>query len=258
MKLPLSIKDSLALLISAIGVHLLYVLVVRPNAALAVFAAEQSGRAVQRTFFVIIKDYEQEICFILFLWGMYLILQKCLALTKDRYLFKTKLIDEPDARADTTLEMRAALREFEQIEDDDTRNSPLIKTLSSAARRYIATRDIQNTSDAIVTGVDALAARLEAENSMIRYLIWVIPSIGFIGTVRGIGAALSQADAALAGDISGMTDSLGVAFNSTLVALIISIVLMFFLHELQRLQDKLVTDTQAYCEEFLLHRIEKN
>jgi biopolymer transport protein ExbB/TolQ len=97
--------------------------------------------------------------------------------------------------------------------------------------------------------------RMEAENSMIRYLIWAIPSIGFIGTVRGIGEALSQADEALAGNIAGMTDSLGIAFNSTFVALLISIGLMFLLHQLQRLQDSLVVDTQGYCESFLLNRI---
>jgi biopolymer transport protein ExbB/TolQ len=90
---------------------------------------------------------------------------------------------------------------------------------------------------------------------MIRYLIWAIPSIGFIGTVRGIGGALAQADQALAGDIGGMTNSLGLAFNSTFVALLISIVLMFLLHQLLRLQDGLVVDTQAYCEKFLLKRI---
>jgi len=73
--------------------------------------------------------------------------------------------------------------------------------------------------------------------------------------VRGIGTALSQADQALAGDIGGMTESLGVAFNSTFVALLISIILMFLLHQLQRLQDSMVTDTQEYCESFLLNRI---
>ena len=55
-----------------------------------------------------------------------------------------------------------------------------------------------------------------------------IPSIGFIGTVRGIGEALSQAHVAVEGDIAGMTASLGVAFNSTFVALVVSIFLMFF------------------------------
>ena len=46
--------------------------------------------------------------------------------------------------------------------------------------------------------------------------------------MRGIGEALAKADQAVQGDITGMTNSLGVAFNSTFVALIISIILMFF------------------------------
>ena len=254
------IKSVAALLVSTVGVHGFYLSFIRPNAERALFLAQQQGQSAARTFSVILKDYEQEICIILMFWGIYLIIDKYLAITRHRYLFNTQLISdnaETSEGSSTLDEMQSALQEFEKIEDEETRNTPLIKTLKTAARRYVATQDAQNTSDAIVTGVDALAARIESENSMIRYLIWAIPSVGFIGTVRGIGQALSQADQALAGDIAGMTDSLGVAFNSTLVALMISILLMFLLHELQRLQDKLVVDTQAYCEEFLLHRIEK-
>ncbi|MGI9346139.1 MAG: MotA/TolQ/ExbB proton channel family protein [Gammaproteobacteria bacterium] len=265
-RLSLSIKDGIALIISAISVHLIYVAWIRPNAAEALLEAQQQGEAVARTLFVVLQDYEQEICLILMLWGIYLILYKYYQLNKHRFLFNMQLIPEraasdPDATVpqDSIKDnMHSVLHEFEQIQDRETRDAPLIKTLSMAARRYIATGDIQNTSDAIVTGVESLGAQLEAENSMIRYLVWVIPSIGFIGTVRGIGQALSQADKALAGDISGMTASLGIAFNSTFVALLISILLMFLLHELQRSQDRLVVDTQSYCEEFLLQRIEKH
>jgi hypothetical protein len=64
-----------------------------------------------------------------------------------------------------------------------------------------------------------------------------------------------MADKALAGDIAGMTDSLGVAFNSTLVALLRSVFLMFLFHELQRLQDSEILDTQAYCDKYLLGKI---
>lgn len=252
-------------MLSTVGVHTLYVSLIRPHAEQALLFAQQQGQVASRTLPVILKDYEQEICIILMFWGIYLILDKCYTIAKHRYLFKMQLIadDNPpgeplDGAQSTLQKMQSALCEFEKIEDPGTRNAPLIKTLSSAARRYVATEDVQNTSDAIVTGVEALAAQIESENSMIRYLIWAIPSIGFIGTVRGIGQALSQADQALAGDIAGMTNSLGLAFNSTLVALIISILLMFLLHELQRLQDKLVVDTQAYCEQFLLNKIEKN
>jgi len=264
--MPNLIKAAAALIVSAVSVHAVYLSVIRPRAEQALLVAAEQGRAVARTLPVVLKDYEQEICIILMFWGIYLILEKCYAIVKHRYLFNLKLIgdddgggdgDEKDRERSTLREMESALRDLEGLTDREMRDTPLVKTLRTAARRYIATQDAQNTSDAIVTGVDALAARIESGNSMIRYLIWAIPSIGFIGTVRGIGQALSQADQALAGDISGMTNSLGIAFNSTLVALIISIFLMFLLHELQRLQDKLIVDTQAYCEEFLLSRIEK-
>ena len=90
--------------------------------------------------------------------------------------------------------------------------------------------------------------RLDSELSMIRYIAWAIPSIGFIGTVRGIGEALAQAHKAVEGDITGVTMSLGVAFNSTLVALLLSIVLMFIVHQLQLQQEKLVLDTETYAD----------
>jgi len=94
--------------------------------------------------------------------------------------------------------------------------------------------------------------RLDSELAMVRYITWAIPSIGFIGTVRGIGEALAQAHKAVEGDIAGVTVSLGVAFNSTFIALVISIVIMFFTHQLQLMQERLVLDTQNYCDNKLL------
>jgi biopolymer transport protein ExbB/TolQ len=153
---------------------------------------------------------------------------------------------------DGEIDLVKALNEFETSQYSD---KPLLETWITCIRRYNYTQSVQNASDAMQASVEALAVRLEAGNSIIRYLIWAIPSIGFIGTVRGIGQALAYADEALAGDISGMTDSLGIAFNSTLVALFISIFLMALLHQLQRMQDGLVVDTQAHCEKYLLKHL---
>ncbi|MFT7266945.1 MAG: biopolymer transport protein ExbB/TolQ, partial [Porticoccus sp.] len=97
--------------------------------------------------------------------------------------------------------------------------------------------------------------RLDSELSMVRYIAWAIPSIGFIGTVRGIGEALSQAHKAVEGDIAGVTASLGVAFNSTFIALVISIFLMFIVHQLQLAQERLVLDTHNYCDNNLVRRL---
>ncbi len=53
-----------------------------------------------------------------------------------------------------------------------------------------------------------------------------------------------------------MTDSLGVAFNSTFIALVISIVLMFLVHHIQLVQERLVLDSERYCDNWLIRRLE--
>ncbi len=245
------IKSVIALIISIVVVHLAYIGYIQPQAQLVIEAARNAGQSAPRDLVVILKDYEQEICLILMFWGAFLILGKCAVILKERYLFTVDLFDGATGDKD---DMASVLQSLEDL-PIKIREAPLVRTLMASLRRYLITNDVQNTSDAIESSVEALALKQETENSMIRYLIWAIPSIGFIGTVRGIGQALSQADQALAGDIAGMTQSLGIAFNSTLVALLISIGLMFLLHQLQRLQDGLVVDTHDYCESFLLNRI---
>ncbi len=259
-------KTLSSLVVSVLAVHFAYSGYIRPQAELVLEAARQAGQSAPRHLVVILKDYEQEICLILMLWGMFLILVKCAAILREQYLFSIDLLEESAPEADAeeedgaeeapqpTRDLISVLNALETL-PADIRDTPLVRTLRASLRRFLITQDVQNTSDAIESSVEALALKQEAENSLIRYLIWAIPSIGFIGTVRGIGQALSQADRALAGDIAGMTESLGVAFNSTLVALLISIALMFMLHQLQRLQDNLVVNTQDYCEAFLLNRI---
>jgi biopolymer transport protein ExbB/TolQ len=249
--MPNVYKNLLVLVLAIIAIHLTYIGFIRPQAELAIETARQAGQSAPRDLFVILKDVEQEICLILMIWGTFLIADKCIHILKERYLFDIDLLESSAADKSG---LTTSLEEMEKL-PERVKKSPLVQTLMASLRRYLITNDVQNTSDAITASVEALGVRLEAENSMVRYLIWAIPSIGFIGTVRGIGQALSQADKALAGDIAGMTDSLGVAFNSTFVALVISIGLMFLLHQLQRLQDGLLVDTQEYCDKFLLNRI---
>ncbi len=83
---------------------------------------------------------------------------------------------------------------------------------------------------------------------MVRYVAWAIPAIGFVGTVRGIGESLQQAHKAVEGDVSGVVAGLGISFNSTLVALALSITVMFLLHQVQLRQERTVLDTEEYLD----------
>ena len=252
-----------AALLAAIGgaVHLCYAHIVRPAAEAAIQAARSAGQSAPRELVVILKDWEQEICIVLAIFCAIQILTRMWSLMSEQYLFEVDIFDEVETAesrgggsADKKAAVEKTLREIDAL-PDKMRNTQLMETLKASLRRYRITEDVQNTSDAIQTSVEALDMRLEADNAMIRYIIWAIPSIGFVGTVRGIGQALSQADEALAGDIAGMTAHLGTAFNSTLVALIASLVLMLILHALRRAQDRRLLQIQDYCEERLLRRI---
>jgi biopolymer transport protein ExbB/TolQ len=135
------------------------------------------------------------------------------------------------------------------------RDALLPRALLMALHRFAATRSIQDVSTTAHGLCQAESERLESELSMVRYIAWAIPSIGFIGTVRGIGDALAQAHRAVEGEIAGVTESLGVAFNSTLIALLISMVLMFLMHHLQLQQERLVLETESYLDEHLIQHL---
>ena len=244
-----------ALILAGSGgaIHLVYVQVIRPRAEAAIEAARIAGVSAPREWTVILKDWEQEICLVLLVFCVVQILRRMWSLASEQYLFGVDVLQQADEGASTLAD---TLDELENLPAEMS-GTQLMGALRASLRRYRITGDVQNTSDAIQTSVEALGTRFEADNAMIRYIIWAIPSIGFVGTVRGIGRALSQADEALAGDIAGMTASLGTAFNSTLVALLASLVLMLLLHALQRAQDRRLVDIQAYCEEFLLKRISR-
>ncbi|WP_462171371.1 MotA/TolQ/ExbB proton channel family protein [Pseudoalteromonas xiamenensis] len=199
------------------------------------------------SIWVILKDMEQQICFSLLFYCLFLMGYKLWRLLDEEAIYTCDFLADYDKSK--PLDIDIALNE---LESSTFCENPAMLTWINCIRRYKNTHNVQHAASAIAASVDSLAAQLESGNNMIRYIIWAIPSIGFVGTVRGIGQALAQADKALAGDISGMTASLGVAFNSTLVALFISLILMYFMHLLNSRQDSMVLKIQESCERHLL------
>jgi len=92
----------------------------------------------------------------------------------------------------------------------------------------------------------------------VHYLAWAIPAIGFLGTVRGLATSLTmggETQREIVDFIKGATLHLNVAFDCTLVALALSLGVMFMLHAVQREEEALVIDCQQYCLEHLVNRI---
>lgn len=251
-----------ALIISIIIVHAFYVSIVRPNAAQIIeqqteMTTINPDYVQERSTWVLIKDLEQESCFILMFWALAIMGYKAVNILSERKLLAVDLIPVTEGMRILPEDTREFARQVQALPERN-RLMLLPRALLNALRRFSSTRNIQDVASSTHTICESEADRLESELSMIRYISWAIPSIGFIGTVRGIGEALAQADKAVQGDIAGVTQSLGVAFNSTFIALLISIFLMFLVHQLQLLQERLVFDSENYCDDKLIRHMKSD
>ena len=253
---------AVGMLLSVLVVETFFSMVVRPRAdeiALKqrVMAAQGSatGRSSEeRSLYVIIKDPEQESEIVLGIVGMMILTHKLLQVRSERRLFKHDFLRIapgeriiPDDAFDRYKEMKAAVER-----EPRWRERLLPECMLAALHRFHATNSIQDAANAIKERAELTADQLDSSLSLVRYIAWAIPAIGFIGTVRGIGLALAFAEDAIKGDIAPVISALGLAFNSTLVALLISMVLMYVLHLVQSRQEAFVLETQTYCRDKLI------
>ena len=249
-----------SLFLSVILVHAMYVAWIRPQANAVmeeqrILLERDADYVPERSLYVIVRDFEQEACLILALWALAIMGYKARGALRERSLLQRDLLPLAEGVRILPEDTREHARQLRALPESQQRLL-LPRVLLSALQRFGATGNVQDVSSATQTLVNAEAERLESELSMIRYIAWAIPSIGFIGTVRGIGQALTLAYRAVEGDISGVTESLGVAFNSTFFALLVSIFIMFLVHQLQLLQERLVFETSDYCDERLIRRLQ--
>jgi biopolymer transport protein ExbB/TolQ len=248
------------LVLSFLVVHVPYTLVVRPNAQAVLAEQARQMRAnpeyvQERSWWVVMKDYEQEAEFVLCLWALFIMGAKWRRSSRERALLDADLVPVAPGARILPEDAREYARQIQALPEKE-RRLLLPRAALAVLNRFRSTRSIQDASATAREVCAAESDRLDSELAMIRYIAWAIPSIGFIGTVRGIGDALTQAHRAVQGDISGVTESLGTAFNSTFIALLLSLLLMFVLHQLQLRQERQVLDTEGYLDERLLANLQ--
>ena len=259
---------SLGLIASFIFVGVLYGGLIRPAANKAALAQTYGleGESSSYGIFIILKDYEQQVCLSLFVWGIMILVYKFIMVHSEANTLTRFAPDNEDTQAEIDLlcgarnisrERAETLSQAidQKSESPDLKNKLLPYVMARGLERYHMTGNVPEATETIMGRLEVASEQQESELSMLRYLVWAIPSIGFIGTVRGIGVALHRADEALQGDISGVTNALGVAFNSTLVALIISIILMLLIHLLQGSQEGLILRLQTFCREQIIDKL---
>jgi chemotaxis protein MotA len=135
----------------------------------------------------------------------------------------------------------------------DQKKLLVVRLLLSGIGKFKSTMSMPETIDVISLQSDINREIHESEQSNIRYLLWLIPSIGFMGTVIGISQALTIAST---GDMDAITKTLGVAFDTTLISLILSAIVTGLFHKLQEETDKLHANVKEYVISNFVNRLE--
>lgn len=252
-----------ALLLSVIVMHSIWTLIIRPRAEAVLsqrVTVTQAGTNVKaqvlqlRSVYVILKDHEQELCVILCMWSLLLLVRQAQDTRLARQLLDKDYVKIGEGQVVLPEDARVYSRPLESLPPAEASRF-LPRLLMVAFNRFGATRSVQDAAEAVRDECDFETASMDTKLSMVRFTAWAIPAVGFVGTVRGIGAALQEAQGAMGGDISGVTMGLGITFNATLTALVSCIIVMFWMHQLQQFQDRLVLDSRTYVDRQLLRKM---
>lgn len=165
---------------------------------------------------------------------------------------KLHFLPEDEASVLRIEDLGAIRRKVANRFDED--NGFLASLINMAVLQLQSTRSIDQAVSVLQTSLGLLESKVEQRYAMVRYLAWVIPTMGFIGTVSHLGNALRLVDPNHM-NISAVTTALGIAFNTTLIALIESAILVLIQHVVQTREDAAVGSAGEYCLKNLINRL---
>ena len=169
----------------------------------------------------------------------------------------------PNNSLETDAEIESAIC-FSRKTSEEVRDSIIGYRIRRGLERFRATRNVSDAGELLQEESDADYGEMESSYSMVRVFLWSIPIFGFIGTVMGVGSAVNefagllgtaQEVAQIKEALGGVTGGLGVAFDTTLIALALSIVVILVMTAVEKMERDQLQVMDDYCRFALLRRL---
>lgn len=192
--------------------------------------------------------------------GMYLIMAIALAELWTRWreaehehaLIDRHLLPEDDETILQFSDLGAIRRRASELQKDSGGYLPHLISLSIL--QVFTSKSVDQTIAVLHTSVELIMHRVELQYQLLRYILWLIPTIGFIGTVVGISYALFDINPDKP-DLATITARLGLAFYTTIVALMQSVLLVLLQNIIQKRDELAVNLAATYCIKNLVNRL---
>jgi len=167
--------------------------------------------------------------------------------------WKSVLLEESHSPADCDM-LLARLSRVRQVGQDDY----LLRRVRNGLESVRRIDSADNLEERLKHLADLDGEQAHAGYGLMRLIVWAIPILGFLGTVIGITMAIaSLKPSALEESMVEVTGGLGVAFDTTALALGLSIILMFVQYYVDRAETGLLAAVDARVEAELIGRFKE-
>ena len=203
------------------------------------------------------KGYIQALIYAVFFYSLFELYEKRQYLQKQYQAFQLNLLPVKDQLVLSPEEVARIKLDTMQLEHNG-QNYLVADFIKKACTQYRNDESISETLQVFNAQVDNSKNELEGALETVRYLLGAIISLGFIGTLIGLSTSIGKAH--LARTMEGMpeiTSRLNMAFDTTLVALLIGLVLNFFYHRYLEDLDTFYSRSKGYVIDNLISRIYK-
>lgn len=203
------------------------------------------------------KGYIQFLIYAVFFYSLFELYEKRKYLQEQYQGFRLNLLPVKDQLVLSPEEVARIKLDAMQIEQNG-QNYLVADFIKKTCTQYRNDQSVSETLQVFNAQVDNSKSELEGALETVRYLLGAIISLGFIGTLIGLSTSIGKAH--LARTMEGMpeiTSQLNMAFDTTLVALLIGLVLNFFYHRYLEDLDTFYSRSKGYVIDNLISRIYK-
>ena len=198
-----------------------------------------------------------------FVWALVIIWMKKRLLARQRKALALEIIPPNREFRITANNVGGIVARIERVVDNPG-NLILVNRVQHALFNLQNLRQISDVNNMLESQAEADEARLETSYALLRGFVWVMPVLGFIGTVLGLSDAVGGFGDVLrsAKDVTEITSSLtivtsglGTAFETTLVALVAAVVIQLRMTFLKKSEEDFLDSCREYCMVNVVRRL---
>lgn len=200
---------------------------------------------------------------VFFCWSLAILFSKWMKLRGQRAaLFIKPVPVDPDfvLNRDTAREVLLALRS----NVDDTGHYVLLNRVDRAISNLQNIGRIGDVAEILRSQAEYDENQLASSYTLVNGFLWATPVFGFVGTVlglseavRGFGGTLQGAAdlSVLKGSLQTVTGGLGVAFETTLVALVCALATQLLISAMQMRESRFLDECNDYCHAHIISKL---